>query len=337
MPPGWDEWQAFFGGATPFFNYPLNENGQVVEYADAPGDYINDLLADKVVDFIRRAEENDDQPFFVLFAPPAPHAEARPNGASRAAPRHEGTFAHLQAPRTPSFNETDVSDKPPPIQRRPLLSDDDIAELDHVYRTRIESLLSIDEGVERIVHALAQYGELDNTYIFYTSDNGYHLGQHRLPAGKGNIYEEDIRVPLIVRGPGLPVGTSLDQFVLNIDFAPTFVELAGMPIPPSVDGRSLVPLWRGSATADWRTDFLVEIYRGPTPADSSIQEEEIRALRTRDWVYAEYASGPRELYDLGADPYQLESVHATADRDLLRRWSTRLWELAICAGESCRR
>jgi arylsulfatase A-like enzyme len=215
VPPGWDEWHAFFGGSTKFFNYSLNENGRVVQYGDAESDYVNDVLADKVVDFIKRAEAKDDQPFFIFFAPPAPHAESVANGPSRPAPRHEGRFAKRLAPRTPSFNEADVSDKPPVIQQRPLLSEKEIAEIDHEYRTRIEALLSVDEAIERIVQALSDHGELQNTYIFFTSDNGYHLGQHRLIRGKGNVYEEDIRVPMVVRGPGVPARAKVDHLVLK--------------------------------------------------------------------------------------------------------------------------
>jgi arylsulfatase A-like enzyme len=230
-----------------------------------------------------------------------------------------------------------MRDKPPAAQRRPLLTDRQVDQVDHAYRTRLESLLSVDEAIEKIISALAERGELHNTYIFYTSDNGYHLGQHRLLWGKGQIYEEDIRVPLIVRGPGVPRGQTRDHFVLNIDFAPTFVDLAEATAGISMDGRSLLPLLGNAPPAPpiWRQDFLVEIYTQPTPLLPLQEADEIRAVRTRDWIYAEYLSGARELYDLRADPYQLQSRHASASPDLIEGLSVRLRQLATCAGATC--
>jgi len=335
VPPGWNEWRVQYGGTGRYFNYSLNENGTVVRYRDAPSDYSVDVLTGKVVDFIDRAEANDAQPFFVFFAPSAPHGDGVPNGRATPAPRHRGMFQGTMAPRMPSFNEADVSDKPPPIRDLLPLTEQQIAGIDVEYQTRLESLQAVDEAIERIIDTLAERGELGNTYLFFTSDNGYHLGQHRFLNGKVQIYEEDIRVPLIVRGPGVPQGVTRDHFVLNIDFAPTIVEMAGIQPGGSVDGRSLAPLLGDDPLplARWRQDFLVEIYRRLPPLGNG---DEIRALRTRDAVYVEYASGPRELYDLRADPYQLESLHETAPPGRLRRLSRRLWELATCAGDTCR-
>jgi len=335
VPPGWNEWHTFYGGATGYFNYALNENGTVVRYGADESDYITDVFTEKAIRFIDQAEANDAQPFFLYFAPNAPHADSAPNGPATPAPRHKGLFADRTAPRTPSFNEADVSDKPPAIRNLPLLTDERIARIDHEFRTRIESLLAVDEAIERIVTELADRGELDNTYIFFTSDNGYFLGQHRFPTGKGQIYEETIRVPLIVRGPGVPAGATRDQMVLNIDFAPTWAELSGATAATFVDGRSLVPLLGNTPSPShrWRRDFLVELYRRPPPFQDG---DEIRALRTLDQVYVEYASGPRELYNLRRDPYQLESLHEVAPPGQLRRLSRRLAELATCAAHTCR-
>ncbi len=335
VPPGWDEWYVFVRGA--YLNYTLNENGVLASYGGTPEDYSTDVLTAKVVDFIDRAEANDAQPFFAFLAPNAPHGHGVANGPALPAPRHAGMFAGRTAPRPPSFNEADMSDKPPLLQAVPLLTDERIAGIDHEYRTRIESLLALDESVETIVGALAEQGELENTYIFFTSDNGYHLGQHRLYNGKISIYEEDIRVPLIVRGPGVPAGVTRDQLALNIDFAPTFMELAGATAGRVMDGMSLLPLLGESPPPPhhWRQDFLVEIYRNPV--GSVIGPNDIRALRGRDEIYAEWRiTGERELYDLRADPYQLESQHDTAPPGHLRRLARRLAELATCAGDTCR-
>jgi N-acetylglucosamine-6-sulfatase len=325
--PNWDDWRTFYDGYTPFTQYAMNENGAVVHYGTAPANYIVDVLADRAVAFVANP---DPRPFFLFFAPPAPHADARPDGPTTPAVRHRGRYTSLTAPRPPSFNEDDVSDKPPDIASRPAFTEEQIADLDYEYRSRAESLLAVDEAVERLMETLQATGKLENTYVVFTSDNGYHLGHHRLPGGKGTFFEEDIRVPLVVRGPGIAPGTRRDEFVLNLDFVPTWVELAGARPGREMDGRSLVPLLRGGArTEPWREDFVVEIYQGT---------EEVRALRTARWVYAEYAaSGARQLYDLQTDPYQLDGVPDMAPPELVAQLAARLHTVAGCAGESCRR
>ena len=331
IPPGWDEWVAQYGAGGQYFNYSLNDNGTVVRYGNAPEDYSTDVLANRAVEFLARAEEREEQPFLLFFSPSAPHNAVGSNLATPA-PRHVDAFAGTQAPRTPSFNEEDVSDKPQLIRNRPLLDEAAMEQIDLEYQSRLESLQALDEAVERIVTALADLGELDNTYVVFTSDNGFHQGQHRLPRGKDQIYEEDIRVPLLLRGPGVPQGVTREELALNIDFAPTFAELAGATPGHEVDGRSLVPLLGEQPPATWRTDFLVELYRTP-----AMGGEEIRALRTQTEVYVEYLNlGEREHYDLVADPYQLESLHATTPPEHLEKLSARLAELAVCADDSCR-
>ena len=292
------------------------------------------MLAAKVNDFIGRVDVGD--PFFVFFAPAAPHGDNVPNGPAAPAPRHSGMFSALTAPRPPSFNEADVSDKPAPISGLPLLTASQIAAIDHEYRTRLQSLQAVDEAVEAIVNRLAALGRLENTYIIFTSDNGYHLGEHRLRNGKTQVYEEDIRVPLVVRGPKVPAGELRDHLVVTIDLAPTIAKLAGVKPWHAVDGLSFADLFDDHAPpADaWRRDFLVEVYRRLPPLGNG---DAIRAVRTADGVlYAEYDSGPKELYDLASDPYQLENAYAGAPQGSLRHLSRRLWELARCAGETCR-
>lgn len=335
VPAGWDGWYGKFERSQDigdYFGYKLNENGRVVAYGKDPSDYLTDVLAEKAVTFIQSTSK---QPMFLHFAPYAPHAEGAPDGPPTPAPRHKGTLAHMTAPRPPSFNEADVSNKPSHIQKRPLLNAEQIGELDHEYRTRVESLLAVDEAVERIIKALADRGELANSYIFFMSDNGYLLGQHRRPRGKGVAYEESIHVPLVARGPGVPAGQSVDHFALNIDFAPTVAELAGASIPPSVDGRSLVPLLRGAKPplANWRQDFLVEFY---TPPAAPPTNQSYYGLRTLNTLYVEYASGERELYDLKADPYQISSLHKVAEAERITTLSNRLSKLKSCAANTCR-
>jgi hypothetical protein len=241
-------------------------------------------------------------------------------------------FAGVQAPRTPSFNEADVSDKPPSIRNLPLLTDAQIAAIDREYQARLEALQSLDEGIERIIDTLAARGELDNTYIVYTSDNGYHLGQHRFMGSKFRVYEEDIRVPLVISGPGVEAGATREQLAVNIDLVPTMVRWAGATSDRVMDGQSLMPLLReGGENQNWRTDFLVELYHHlPPDQDGDV----IKAIRTEHEVYVEYASGFRELYDLRTDPYQLQNVYATADPAHVANLSARLAELATSRGNS---
>ena len=333
VPPGWTVWHGTFDNEN-YFNYRVNENGTVRTYGDRPQDYETDVHAGSIVRFLEEAETRDAEPWFIYFAPYAPHGDPRlglgQEGPAVPAPRHRAAFATAIAPRTPGFNEADVSDKPPGVRQRALLTPGQIAVLDHLYRERLRSLLAIDEAIERFVQTLTRLGELANTYVIFTSDHGYHLGQHRYMTGKFQIYEEDIRVPAFVRGPGVPAKARRGHFALNIDWGPTFTELAGVTTPGTVDGRSLTPLLRRDAPpADaWRQDFLVEIYR-PTG-------EEIRALRTLTHTYAEYSTGARELYDVRVDPHQLANRHAGADADALARLAARLKELAACAAATCR-
>ncbi|HVK07645.1 MAG TPA: sulfatase, partial [Gemmataceae bacterium] len=311
VPPGWDEWYSSYDGYTSYFDYRMNENGTVVQYGADEEDYITDVFTGKAVDFIDRAETDDARPFFLTLTLTAPHGGNARNGPPTPAPRHAGMFAGATAPRTPSFNEADVSDKPPAVRNQPLLTDAQVADIDYEYQTRLESLQAMDEGIGRIIDTLAARGELDNTYVVFTSDNGYHLGQHRFLNGKFQVYEEDIRVPLIIRGPGVRAGATVEQMAVNIDLAPTMARWGRATPDRVMDGQSLTPLLGQDAeTQSWRKDFLVELYRHLPPAQNG---DVIKALRTEYEVYVEYRSGPRELYDLRTDPDQLHNLYATAD------------------------
>jgi N-acetylglucosamine-6-sulfatase len=343
VPPGWDDWYAVSGDYT---STKLNENGHIVDYD--PGQYhLDDVLAQKATGYVRRAA-SDDPPFFMWLGTTAPHAPATP------APRYAEAFPDASMPRPPSFDEEDVSDKPAWIRDNPPLSQEQISYAEDLYRKRLQSMLSVDDMVGEIVDALKQSGELDNTYIFFTSDNGWHAGQHRLTTGKWTAYEEDIRVPLIVRGPGVPEGQKLEQIVLNNDLAPTFAELGGVEAPSFEDGRSLVPLLGDDPPPpdDWRKAFLVEAgtevgWAKPLSGDPLPENRQhaarkdwghprLEAVRTEDHIYVEYGTGEREFYDLKTDPYQLDNRYESADPNLIRRAEERLEALRACAGATCR-
>jgi N-acetylglucosamine-6-sulfatase len=331
MPPGWDEWYAVSGLKERYFNASLNENGRLVSYGHEAKDYLTDLLAAKTVDFISRNGPGKP-PFFIYLAPTAPHFPATP------APRHEKEFSNAAAPRTRSFNERDVSGKPSWLQQNLPLSSDAIAKMDQLYRKRLQSMLAVDEMIEAIMAALEAQRALRSTYIIFTSDNGFHLGQHRLQF-KSTPYEEDIRVPLIVRGPGVPAGRTLRHFILNIDLAPTLAELAGASVPSFVDGRSFKQLLgdKPPPVHTRRQDFAVE-YWPAGPQESRSSPPRYTALRSKDYLYVEYATGDgdKELYDLRADPDQLKNLWRSARSDLISQLQKRLGVLARCAGQSCR-
>jgi N-acetylglucosamine-6-sulfatase len=339
VPPGWDEWDSPRRGGYGEFDYILNENGRLVPHGHAPEDYLVDVMARKSVAFIDDAVRGK-QPFFLYLATFAPHQPATP------APRHANLFPEAKAPRDPSFDEADVSNKPQFIRALAPLRPRQIAAIDALYRKRIQSLQSVDDLIETLVQELQRTGIIDRTYIVFTSDNGFHLGQHRMQMGKQTAYETDILVPLIVRGPGVAASVTNDKLVMEIDLAPTFAAWAGLAAPSFVDGRSIVPLLAAGNTMTWRDGVLVEHYSGSTePFASTFEMGQRRgarriptyqALRTRDMTYVEYETGERELYDLRRDPLELDNAFARADRALLDRLARQLAAMRSCAGATCR-
>lgn len=275
VPGGWDEWAVpSSNSGYAQFDYALNENGTLVEYGDAPEDYLTDLMAAKGADFIERSAA-EDRPFFLELSVYPPHLPANP------APRHADAFLDARAPRPPSFNEADMSDKPVWLRTKRSLDDDAIAKVDEQYRQRLRSMLAVDDLVGNVVETLEATGELDNTYVLFSSDNGYHLGEHRLPKGKQTAFETDIRVPLVVRGPGVPAGETRDELASNIDLAPTFADWAGATPPRFVDGRSLAPLLGSASPEGWREAVLVERLREADVASDPKGDGAERADRSR--------------------------------------------------------
>ncbi|MGH3328200.1 MAG: sulfatase family protein [Streptomycetales bacterium] len=342
VPPGWDQWYAGLGH-PPYaqFDYHMLENGREVFYGHRARDYGVDVLSRKATTFVR-SSAGKESPFFLYLAPYVPHLPATP------APRYRDAFRGVHAPRTPAFGRA-VSESPRWQHALPRLTPGQVAVIDRIYRKRLASMLAVQDMVSRLIATLRRTGQLDNTYLMFTSDNGYHLGQHRLPAGKRTPFEEDIRAPLIVRGPGVPEGRRVRALATNVDLGPTLTELAGAHPPPFVDGRSLVPLLHGERPDRWRRAVLTEHFDGqrilPFDPDSDricktrngcIQPPRFHGIRTGRYTYVEYATGARELYDLRRDPHQLHNIAATADPVLLRQLSRTLHRLAACRAGSCR-
>jgi arylsulfatase A-like enzyme len=368
VPPGWDQWASpSKGDAYGQFNYTLNQNGKQVDYGSSPDDYGTDVYVRLTKDFIHQAA-SQSKPFFAYLAVYAPHKPATP------APQDENSFPGLQAPRDPSFDEEDVSDKPQFIQSLPRISPMRAQTIDALYRRRVQSLQAVDRGVAALVDELRSDNALDNTVIMFASDNGFHLGQHRLPGGKETAYETDVHLPLLVRGPNIAAGSHVGAIAGNIDLAPTIAAIGGASMTDNPDGRSLAPLLLHPVDLppDWRQAFLLEHWieddTGATPGGNAQLEPgdddqtdtnesassggpptsirtshaagtripEYQGLRTATMTYVEYATGERELYDLVKDPYQLDNLASTADPNLLATLHARLESLRTCAADACR-
>jgi N-acetylglucosamine-6-sulfatase len=351
--PGWDEWvemRRTYG----YYDYALNVGGALERHGRRREDYLTDVLSRHATEAIRRAAD-ESKPLFLWLSWWAPHPEnsARTAGPCRGSAippdREPGTYAEERLPDRPSIDEADVTDKPRFVRGRRALRPGDRMGARIGFRCRLASLGALERGVEAVVETLEELGELDNTALLFTSDNGFFQLEHRLPDGKGLPYEEAIRVPLLVDLPG-SMGSQRPEVsapVSSIDLAPTLLELAGAsPCRRGArhcatpDGRSLLPLLSegGSEDADSDRALLVEAAVGkPCP---------FAAVRTRRWMYAEHAAsagerlcrarGERELYDLEADPFELDNLLAAGTADpppgVEPRLRRMLGRLRVCAG-----
>jgi arylsulfatase A-like enzyme len=306
VPPGWDRWTAFDGPgyvSAAYYNYLLNVDGTVHSIGHTHADYSTDLLADHAVSFIQ--DTASWRPLFLYFAPFAPHAPAV------SAPRDRNRFNHIKPYRPPNFNEKNVRDKPAYIRKLPRLSRETIKKIDVFHQRQYRSLLAVDDAVRRIVDALRATGRLSNTMIVFTSDNGISLGEHRWVDKKLNPYEESIRVPFAVRyDPLTQNAPNLPELALNIDLAPTFAALAGTTMP-GAEGLSLLPILDGSMLGDpsgWRRSFLIENSQAAPNQGPRVSVPAYCAARSTRYLFVDYDTGERELYDLNRDPFELQNV-----------------------------
>jgi N-acetylglucosamine-6-sulfatase len=359
VPPGWDLFASAVGG-DPYseYNYALNTDSYVSTYGDKTNDYGTTVYVDKAEQFIRRTAGKS---FFLYLNVYAPHQPATP------APQDMNKFDNARAPRTPSFN-AHVPGKPSWLSHLPHLGKGGIKDLDSLYRDRIRSLQAVDRGVVSLIATLRQTGQLANTYFVFSSDNGFHLGQFRMPAGKETAYESDIRVPLIVRGPGVPAHETSNFMTGNIDLAPTFAQLAGVTPASFVDGTSFANLLHDPHTdAHPRHAYLLEHWRatrseafgseaGPNeprdldneagvsgkntvavPVTGPGSIPEYHGVRTEHYLYVEYPNGDRELYATDHDPYEMDNVvDEPMYAPLVARLHTLVHKLETCREATCR-
>jgi N-acetylglucosamine-6-sulfatase len=312
-PPGWDEWHAFI--RQRYYDYWIAENGKPRHYGSADGDYSTDVLRDKAVDFIRSSRG----PFFLYFAPHAPHREGVffPLPATR----HAGMFEGMSSWRPRSYDESDILHKPAWVEHLPR-ADSIVGSgrtfgwfTDLVREMQLESLQAVDEAIAALFAAVEAAGRLDDTIFIFLSDNGFGWGEHRVFGGKQCPYEECIRVPFLIRySRAFRDERGESSMALNIDVAPTIAELAGVSPSTPVDGRSLAPLLFGQPVS-WRDEFLLEYWAEETLA----APPSYTGVRTERWKYVEYEeTGESELYDLLHDSAELHNRASASEYASIR-------------------
>lgn len=290
--PGIDRWVSFKGQGA-HIDPTLNIDGK----AGKVQGYMTDLLTDYAVEFVKRKHE---KPFCIYLAHKSVHGPFTP------AERHKGLFADQAIARAPSAQDT--------LEGKPALTRDGKGggaggSGDELIRNQMRMLLSVDEGLGKILQALEETRALDSTVVVFTSDNGYLWSEHKL-GDKRAAYEESIRIPLLVRYPALAkAGSTPEAAALNVDIAPTFLDLAGVAVPKNMHGRSLVPVLKGD-TAEWRKSFLAEYFMEKNVARIPTWV----AVRGERWKYIRYTGleGMDELYDLRSDPYEMKNLASDA-------------------------
>ena len=328
VPPGWTDWVAPANHTEyDMFGYTLNRNGTLHDHGAGPRTYQTDVLARNAEAFIRKGAASP-QPFFLTVAPLAPHMEGARRDTHpkaprnpRPAPRDLGHFNSRPLPHPPSFNERNDADKTSVITNEPRLGRHAKDQLTRLYRSRLESLLAVDRMVGRLVAELRRTGQLQNTMIVYTSDQGFLLGEHHL-IGKNRLYEEAVHVPLVMRGPGIQAGATRDQVVGNVDLAPTIVDATGARAGLRMDGQSLLGVASGAHPEDHRP-LLLELFHGGR----------FKGVRTARWAYLDFGNRGVELYDMRADPYQLRNrASEPAYQGVRARMAALLDRLRACSG-----
>jgi N-acetylglucosamine-6-sulfatase len=375
VPQGWDEWYGKVSEDALYFNYQLIEKTgplatpHITFYGDQPSDYQTDVFTDRAVDFVKDSGVSK-QPFWLNLWFNSPHGPFDP------APRDAYRFAGTPLPKLPGFNEKDISDKPKWFrkQARKRISKKQAKLIDNERRRQEEQLASVDQAVGELVQSLKDKGILDDTYIIFSSDNGFFRGEHRIVTGKYLPYDPASRVPLIIRGPGIPAGGVSNELVWNGDIPQTILQIASGSQMDSLDGRSFLSY----AENPWQRStrpVLLEGDTGPggTGAESAqsssararearvhvagrkgvdnLEQEPdaiksatntdtapaYRSIRTDRYEYTVYANGQTELYDMKHDPAQLHSLALDPRYRPVRKWLyAQLVPLSSCSGPSCR-
>lgn len=373
-PPGWDWWanpvETNVSAGALFFGYRLNVNGTLTKPFGSRRKRRNDLYFTNVM--TRMANEQiavtpRDQPFYLQLDHRAPHEDLAAPVGPQPAPRHARTLRGRPPAKRPNFNEADVSDKALWLRRSTRFGGSSAKEIAKRKIRRLRSLRAVDDSVAAIVRALRKHGELSSTYVFFASDNGFFNGEHRIGKGKFRPFEESARVPLLMRGPGIPKSRVSRELAMNVDLAPTIVHVARITTGRRMDGRSLLPFARkprrrtgrpvlleswplpklkGSAAAAARSE-TAEYRRSPAgpfgmgPMATAAREptpKPWRAIVRGRWKLVRYRQHGLELYDLKRDPFELRSrAYDPRYRRTVSFLKRALRRLERCKGASCRR
>ena len=326
IPQGWSEW-AVAGNAYANFNYTINHNGEVI----SPKPHMTDELSALGQDFIANASSG---PFFMELATFSPHSPYTPPR------RYADAFPNVTYPRTPAYAARPDANAPQWLQDIPPLERRFQNRIEEIYRLRVQSVKGVDDMIGDIRKSLEELGLSEDTYVIFTSDNGYHLGEFSLRAGKMTPFDTDIKVPLVVVGPGVAPGSRNDDITMNIDLHPTFLELAGLPPSPSVDGHSLAPLLQGQPGPRRNIALVEHKQSAPSADDPDMAEPKAGdpptyvAMRMPDALYVEYLDGSGEVgyYDMTTDPDQLHNIAPDLSPARLKALHEAITANHACAG-----
>lgn len=343
VPPGWSVWRGMkntysYYGYSIMLEDRLEYHGgydEATRTITDPSQYQTDVLALKAEDFIM-AQTGTQKPFFIWLTPMAPHnghpARHQTGRRGDAVPpeRYRNTLAGFELPQGPNFNMVNKN-QPEFVSNRPALTPEEISSLKVMYRNHRGAIKGVDDMVETVINALKKAGKLENTVFIYTSDNGYFHGEHRKMSGKEWIYDEGIRVPLLMSGPGIPRGMVEDRLVENVDLTATIVDIANAVPGRELDGHSLMDLF-DNPQDNWRTAIIVE---GISFPNRSI------GVRTNGYMFAQHRvkNAPvveEEMYDMTTDPNQLNNLIKKPEYLTVRKWLRQaLKTLSNCKGSSC--
>ena len=374
-PPGWSAWHTVLQADSQhlFYGYQLNDSGKLDGPFGDPGDpttrdygvrddpgcplapanglpcfYETDVLTGIAAQEITATPA--ERPLYLQLDYTAPHGDFRRPAGPEPAPRHYDSFVGVPRPHNEAqgFNEADATDKPEFIRDAPPLTPTEQHTYRVFYEKALESLRSVDDGVAQVVGTLGAVGRLRNTYIIFTSDNGFFFGEHRLAGGKFLAYEPSTHLPFLIRGPGIKPGTSSGELAANVDIAPTILELARAKADKSIDGRSLVPFLTQPGLRS-RRPLLFESFvessdvdpnatarRSTAQASITSPPKDYEGIRLGPWKYIEWPTGEKELYDVSSDPDELHNRVREPNLFPIREFLHRqLRRLEDCVGREC--